>query len=41
MLLAGEKLKVFDVEQGVAQGCSLSPILSNGVFVEVKQLGFV
>ena len=27
MLLDGEKLKMFSVEQGVAQGCSLSPIL--------------
>ena len=27
VLLEGEKLAMFSVEQGVAQGCSLSPIL--------------
>ena len=27
LLLEWEKWKVFNVEQGVAQGCSLSPIL--------------
>ena len=27
MLLEGEKSAMFSVEQGVAQGCSLSPIL--------------
>ena len=27
VLLEGEKLDSFNVEQGVAQGCSLSPIL--------------
>ena len=27
LLLDGEKSKMFSVEQGVAQGCSLSPIL--------------
>ena len=26
VLLEGEKSEVFNVEQGVAQGCSLSPI---------------
>ena len=27
VLLEGEKLDLFTVEQGVAKGCSLSPIL--------------
>ena len=27
VLLEGEKSNLFNVEQGVAQGCSLSPIL--------------
>ena len=27
VLLDGEQSEAFDVEQGVAQGCSLSPIL--------------
>ena len=27
VLLDGERSEAFDVEQGVAQGCSLSPIL--------------
>ena len=26
VLLDGEKLEVYDVEHGIAQGCSLSPI---------------
>ena len=32
VLLEGEKLDMFTIEQGVAQGCSLSPILFS-VFV--------
>ena len=40
----GEKSEVFNVEQGVARGCCLSPILFsvfiNGLLVEVKQAGF-
>ena len=32
VLLEGEKLEVFNVEQGVAQGCSLSPILFSVFF---------
>ena len=43
VLLEGEKLEVFNVEQGVAQGCSLSPILFsvfiNGLLVAVEQAG--
>ena len=43
MLLEGKKSKVFNVEQGVAQGCSLSPILfsvfTNGLLVAVEQAG--
>ena len=43
VLLEGEKSEVFDVEQGVAQGCSLSPILFsvfiNGLLVAVEQAG--
>ena len=42
VLLEGEKLEVFNVEQGVVQGCSLSPILFsvfiNGLVV-VEQAG--
>ena len=42
-LLEGEKLDGFKVEQGVAQGCSLSPILFsvfiNGLLKEVEQTG--
>ena len=34
VLLEGEKLDVFNVEQGVAQGCSSSPILFS-VFIMV------
>ena len=41
VLLEGEKLEVFNVEQGVAQGCSVSPILFsvfvNGLLVAVQQ----
>ena len=41
VLLEGEKLEVFNVEQGVAQGCSLSPILFsvfiNGLLIAVEQ----
>ena len=36
-LLEEEKLEVFNVEQGVARRCSLSPI--NGLLVAVKQAG--
>ena len=32
VLLDGERSNVFNVEQGLAQGCSLSPILSS-VFI--------
>ena len=43
VLLDGEKSEVFNVEQGVAQGCSLSPILFsvfiNGLLVVVEQAG--
>ena len=41
--LMGECSEAFDVQQGVAQGCSLSPILFiNGLLKEVEQarLGF-
>ena len=34
VILEGEKLDVFNVEQGVAQGCSSSPILFS-VFIMV------
>ena len=41
VLLEGEQLATFNVEQGVAQGCSLSPILFsvfiNGLLKEVEQ----
>ena len=41
VLLEGEKLDSFNVEQGVVQGCSLSPILFsvliNDLLKEVKQ----
>ena len=44
VLLDGECSEVFDVEQGVAQGCSLSPIsfsvFINGLLKEVEQAGF-
>ena len=43
VLLEGEKSEVFDVEQGVAQGCSLSPIFlsvsTNGLLVAGEQAG--
>ena len=43
VLLEGEKSEVFNVEQGFAQGCSLSPILFsvfiNGLLVAVEQAG--
>ena len=39
ILLEGEKSNMFSVEQGVAQGCSLSPVLFsvfiNGLLIEV------
>ena len=35
VLLEGEKSDLFNVEQGVAQGCSLSPILFS-VFINDK-----
>ena len=41
VLLVGEQCGAFNVEQGVAQGCSLSPILFsvfiNGLLKEVEQ----
>ena len=41
VLLYGECSEAFDVQQGVAQGCSLSPILFsvfiNGLLKEVEQ----
>ena len=43
VLLDGESSEAFDVQQGVAQGCSLSPILFsvfiNGLLKEVEQAG--
>ena len=43
ILLEGEKSAAFGVEQGVAQGCSLSPILFsvfiNGVLKAVEEAG--
>ena len=43
MLLEGEKSKAFSLEQSVAQGCSLSPILFsvfiNDLLVEVEEAG--
>ena len=41
ILLDGERSEAFDVQQGVAQGCSLSTILVfiNGLFKEVEQAG--
>ena len=43
VLLDGECSEAFDVQQGVAQGCSLSPILLpvfiNGLLKEVEQAG--
>ena len=39
VLLDGEKSEVFDVEQGVAQGSSLSSIFINGLLVAVEQAG--
>ena len=45
MLLEGEKSEAFSLEQGVAQGCSLSPILFtvfiNDLLVEVEEAGLV
>ena len=42
-ILDGECSEAFDVQQGVAQGCSLSPILFsvfiNGLLKEVEQAG--
>ena len=42
VLLEGEQSAAFNVEQGVAQGCSLSPILFsvfiNGLLKEVEQV---
>ena len=43
VFLEGEKSKTFSLEQGVAQGCSLSPILFsvfiNDLLVEVQETG--
>ena len=43
VLLEGEKSDTFKIEQGVAQGCSLSPILFsvfiNDLLKEVEQTG--
>ena len=43
ILLEGEKSAAFRVEQGVAQGCSLSPILFsvfiNGLLKDVEEAG--
>ena len=40
VLLDGECSEAFDVQQGVAQGCSLSQILFiNGLLKEVEQAG--
>ena len=43
VLLEGEKSKPFDISQGVAQGCSLSPILFsifiNQLLDEVEKAG--
>ena len=43
--LIGKCSEAFDVQQGVAQGCSLSPILFsvfiNGLLKEVEQAGLV
>ena len=40
VLLDGECSEAFDVHQGVAQGCSLSPVLFfNGLLKEVAQAG--
>ena len=43
VLLDGECSEAFDVQQGVAQGCSLSPILFsvfiNGILKEVERAG--
>ena len=42
-MLEGEKLATFRVEQGVVQGCSLSPILFsvfiNGILKDVEEAG--
>ena len=43
VLLEGEKSDTFSLEQGVAQGCSLSPILFsvfiNDLVIEVEKAG--
>ena len=43
ILLEGEKSDTFKIEQGVAHGCSLSPILFsvfiNDLLKEVEQIG--
>ena len=43
VLLDGEKSRMFTVEQGMAQGCSLSPVLfsvfMNGLLKEVEEAG--
>ena len=43
VLLEGEKSETFSLEQGVVQGCSLSPILFsvfiNDLLIEVEEAG--
>ena len=40
VFLEGEKSDTFSLEQGVAQGCSLSPILSSvSILLEVEKAG--
>ena len=37
MLLGGEKSAMFSVEQGVAQGCSLTIVFINDLLKDVEQ----
>ena len=46
MFLEGEKSDTFSLEQGVAQGCSLSPILHvfcfiHDLLIEVERQGYI